>query len=142
MEKVSITRKVVFHAGHMLKDDRSKCHAPHGHEYVLEVTVAGVVQVQGEETGMVMNFGRLKEILAEVTDRYDHKFLLDWEDPRTDAFRNAVNHQGVEILRFAPTAENLASFFLELIQRQMPDGIVVSHLKLQETLNCWAEIKP
>jgi 6-pyruvoyltetrahydropterin/6-carboxytetrahydropterin synthase len=137
---VSITRKIAFHAGHMLKDDRSKCHAPHGHEYVLEVTVTGPIHEEGEETGMVMNFGSLKEVLVKVTDLFDHKFILDIDDDRTADFNRAVHGLGIFVVGFAPTAENLAQYFLELISNQLHPEIRITHLKLQETLNCWAEI--
>jgi 6-pyruvoyl-tetrahydropterin synthase len=140
MERAAITRKVVFHAGHMLKDDTSKCHAPHGHEYVLEVSVVGRIQEEGEETGMVMNFGVLKSILEKVSNVYDHKFILDIDDSRTKDFYAAVHGQGVEVVPFAPTAENLATHFLVLIKNQLPEGIEVTNLRLQETLNCWTDV--
>jgi len=52
-----------------------KCNNPHGHghNYVLEVTVAGDPD---PATGMVLDLKELKEILQrEVSDRMDHRFL-------------------------------------------------------------------
>ena len=140
MDKVTITRKIVFHAGHMLKDDTSKCHAPHGHEYVVDLSITGPIQKEGEETGMIMNFGSLKQVLEKVTNVFDHKFILDIDDPRAADFNNAVGGHGIVIVSFAPTAENLAVHLVTLINNQLPQGIAVSHLRLQETLNCWADV--
>lgn len=98
---VEITHRVEFSSSHRLRNpDLSEeenrrvfgmCYERHGHNYVLEVTVAGPVHA---ETGMVMNLldlmGLVREqVLAEV----DHKDLND-----------AVPFMQGRI----PTAENLA----------------------------------
>lgn len=138
---MEITRRIVFHSGHMLKDDDSKCYEPHGHEYVLECTIAGAVKKEGAETGMVMNFGSLKEIMmTEIHDKLDHKFILDKADPRWSDFIAAVGFDGTVSVDFAPTAENLIAMMYKIILDKLPQGIIISKIKLQETLNCWAEI--
>lgn len=137
---MEITRKIVFHAGHMLKDDTSKCFHPHGHEYVLECTISGAVKTDGAENGMVMNFGELKDIMMkEVHDRFDHKFLIENTDQRYSAFVEAVGLDAVYTTNWPPTAEELAEFAYTLIQSKMPTGIKVTKVKLQETYQCWVE---
>jgi len=101
-----ITRRVSFAASHRLfnpsfddaANDRvfGQCNNPngHGHNYVLEVTVAGSID---PETGMVVNLKDLKRVLADrvVTD-CDHKHLnldVPWLEGTI------------------PTAENLAVAF-------------------------------
>ena len=82
---VYLTRKIEFSASHLYhnpafsaEENRrvfGKCNNPHGHghNYVLEVTVAGEPD---PATGMVLDLKELKEILQrEVTDRMDHRFL-------------------------------------------------------------------
>ncbi|MDZ7773552.1 MAG: 6-carboxytetrahydropterin synthase [Balneolaceae bacterium] len=82
---VFVTRKAHFNAAHRLhnasKSDAwnrktfGKCNHEHwhGHNYVLEVTVAGTPD---EETGYVIDLAVLKEILQErVVDKCDHKNL-------------------------------------------------------------------
>jgi len=80
-----ITRKVDFSASHVcrnprLNDDENEAlfglaanpHG-HGHNYVLEVTVAGDPD---PVTGMVLDLKLLKTILnREVVEVYDHRFL-------------------------------------------------------------------
>jgi len=137
---MKITRRIIFHAGHMLKDDNSKCYHPHGHEYVLECTVRGEVKEQGSESGMIMNFGRLKEIMmTQVHDVLDHRFLIEMDDPRIDLFIKAVGHDAVVIFSAPPTAENLIDWMFMKINGALPSDIIISKLLLKETLNCWAE---
>ncbi len=44
----------------------------HGHNYMLEVTVAGEVD---QRTGMVVNLFDLKRVLLQVLEEFDHKHL-------------------------------------------------------------------
>ncbi len=85
MPTVYVTRKVHFNAAHRLhnpeKSDEwnrrvfGKCNNPnyHGHNYTLEVTVAGEPD---PETGYVIDLAELKRIVNEnVVDRVDHMNL-------------------------------------------------------------------
>lgn len=85
MPTVYVTRKVHFNAAHRLhnpaKSDAwnhatfGKCNNPnwHGHNYVLEVTVAGEPD---PDTGYVVDLGVLKQVVDEkVVEKLDHKNL-------------------------------------------------------------------
>lgn len=107
---IYVTRKAHFNASHRLhnpnKSDEwnqqtfGKCNNPnwHGHNYVIEVTVAGEPDPQ---TGYVIDLGKLKAIIKEaILDPCDHK-NLNIEVP----FLEGV----------IPTSENLVkAFFHEL----------------------------
>lgn len=80
---IYLTRRERFSAAHRMfrqdwTDEKNmevfgKCSNPrwHGHNYELFVTVKGEIS---EETGFIMNVGRLKEIIrARVIDRIDHR---------------------------------------------------------------------
>ena len=82
---VYLTRKAEFSASHfyhnpdMTAEENQrlfgKCNNPngHGHNYVVELTVAGEVD---EKSGMVMDLKDLKALLErEVLEPFDHKFL-------------------------------------------------------------------
>ncbi len=82
---VYLTRKLYFSAAHRLgvegfSDEENRrvfgeCSRLHGHNYVLEVTVAGEPD---PETGMVINFSDLDAIVRErVIAVLDHKNLND-----------------------------------------------------------------
>jgi 6-pyruvoyltetrahydropterin/6-carboxytetrahydropterin synthase len=109
MPTVHVTRKVHFNAAHRLHNpDKSEewnqemfgaCNNPnwHGHNYVLEVTVAGEPD---PETGYVVDLGALKSVLHDrVVDRVDHKNLnleVDFMDgviPSTENFAIEIWNQ-------------------------------------------------
>ena len=104
---VELTRVYHFSAAHQLVSPAlspeqnaalyGDCHGPHGHNYYLEVTVAGQVD---PVTGMVIDLGELKRVVGEtVVDRFDHADLA--VDP---LFRGKV-----------ATTENIALAVWELL---------------------------
>ena len=85
MPTVHVTRRAHFNAAHRLHNARQsddwnrqtfgKCNSPnwHGHNYTLEVTVAGEPDA---DTGYVVDLGVLKGIVEEhVVDHLDHRNL-------------------------------------------------------------------
>lgn len=93
----------------------------HGHNYVLEATVAGEVDPR---TGMVINVGELKQIVGEVLKAFDHKHLN--ED--TPYFRDKQ-----------PTTENIVQVLWGLIAPQLPAGVRLHRLRLYETGEIFAD---
>jgi 6-pyruvoyltetrahydropterin/6-carboxytetrahydropterin synthase len=132
---VYITRKAHFCASHRLynpewSDDKNDavfglCNNPngHGHNYDLEVTVAGSLP---PETGMVMDLKKLADILEEeVVQRVDHKHLnLD-----VDFLRGII-----------PTAENMAIAFWEILDRKITQGKLHS-IRVYESDNNFVEYR-
>jgi 6-pyruvoyltetrahydropterin/6-carboxytetrahydropterin synthase len=126
---IYVTRRATFSASHRLFNPRlsekeneelfDKCanRNGHGHNYVMEVTVAGEPQ---ERTGYVVDLKRLKEILkSEIVDKVDHKHL----------------NEDVDFMKgIIPTAENLARVFWKILQPKIPDGRLFS-IRLHETEN-------
>ena len=129
---VLISRRESFNAAHVLRDPGlsdeenqrifGKCANLHGHNYVLEVVVAGHVD---QATGYVFDLKRLSDVICErVIDEVDHRNLntdVSWLDGQI------------------PTAENLALAFWERIRSELPDGMLRS-VRLWETDKNWAEV--
>jgi len=114
---IYLTRKVEFSASHYYHNPKlspeenrrifGKCNNPHGHghNYVLEVTVAGTPD---ESTGMVLDLKELKEILQrEVMDRLDHRHL---------------NYEVPELEGKIPTTENLAVTIWNYLEPKIQKG--------------------
>ncbi|MFU8861006.1 MAG: 6-pyruvoyl trahydropterin synthase family protein [Cyclonatronaceae bacterium] len=138
---IYVTRKTHFNAAHRLHNpDKTeqwneevygKCnHANwHGHNYVLEVTVAGEPD---PETGYVVDLGTLKKVIEDrVISKCDHKNLnLD-----VDFLKDII-----------PTSENLVrAFFLELkndVEKISSDGSKLHSVRLYETERNVAEYRP
>ena len=132
---VYITRKAHFCAAHRLHNPAwseeknsevfGKCNNPngHGHNYDLEVTVAG--DPPGE-SGMVMDLKKLADIIEEeIVERVDHKHLnLD-----VDFMQNII-----------PTAENIAIEFWKILDPKITEGKLYS-VKLYESGNNFVEYR-
>ena len=93
----------------------------HGHNYTLDVTVAGVPDPL---TGMVISTAELNAIVGGVLEEFDHKHLN--ED--TPYFKQRI-----------PTTENIVRVLWELIAPRMPQGVALARLRLYELNDLWAE---
>lgn len=132
---IYITRRETFAAAHRLfkpelSDEENlkifgKCSNPnwHGHNYTLEVVVAGEVD---PDTGFVLDLKELKKIIHQhVIDKVDHKNLnLDTE------FMKGI----------IPTSENICIAIWNQLKDKIPAGKLYS-VKLFETENNYFEYK-
>jgi 6-pyruvoyltetrahydropterin/6-carboxytetrahydropterin synthase len=129
---VRVGRRESFNAAHQLYDPVlseaenrrlfGKCANLHGHNYVLEVVVAGQVD---QSSGYVLDLKVLSDVICrQVIQDVDHRNL------NTDVpwLKGCI-----------PTAENLALAFWERLQPEFPGGLLQS-LRLWETEKNWAEV--
>ena len=129
---VLVGRRESFNAAHQLHDPAlsdadnerlfGKCANLHGHNYVLEVAVAGEVD---QATGYVLDLKLLANIISrQVIQDVDHRNLntdVAWLKGRV------------------PTAENLAEAIWERLQPELPDGLLRT-VRVWETDKNWAEV--
>jgi len=129
---VLVGRRETFNAAHQLYDPGlsgeenrrlfGKCTNLHGHNYVLEVVVAGEVD---QASGYVLDLKVLSDIMnGQVIRDVDHRNLntdVPWLSGRI------------------PTAENLAVTFWERLQPKLPKGLLRS-VRVWETDKNWAEV--
>jgi 6-pyruvoyltetrahydropterin/6-carboxytetrahydropterin synthase len=136
-EMIYLTRSIEFAASHrlhttQLSDEENRqlygkcnnCHG-HGHNYVIEVTVAGTPDPR---SGIVVDLGALERLLeTEIEERFDHKHLnLD-----TGFFRDSV-----------ASAENIAIVIWKLLENKIPScrkggGVKLHRVRLIETARSW-----
>lgn len=95
--------KVVTHfaAAHQLKMVAKKCENLHGHNWKIEVCVAGE---NLNAAGVLVDFGELKQNVSEIMTRLDHNFLneLDYFDDHTP-----------------PSSENIALYIANSLQTML-----------------------
>jgi len=129
---VMVGRRESFNAAHQLYDPSlsedenrrlfGKCVNLHGHNYVLEVAVAGAIDAV---TGYVVDLKFLSDVICrQVIQDVDHRNLnsdVPWLSGRM------------------PTAENLAMTFWDRLQPELPAGLLHS-IRLWETDKNWAEV--
>jgi len=129
---VLVGRRESFNAAHQLcdpglSDDENrrlfgKCANLHGHNYILEVVVAGEID---QATGYILDLKALSDLIARrIVRDVDHRNLntdVPWLKGRV------------------PTTENLAQAFWERLRPELPDGLLRS-LRVWETDKNWAEV--
>lgn len=130
---VHVTRQVHFNAAHRLHNPAFSrawndeqfglCTSPHwhGHNYVLEVTVAGRPD---PDTGYILNLAELKQIVHKVVaDRCDHRNL----------------NEDVDFLRgIIPSTENLVVAFWNELEPHIRRGRL-HRIRLYETPRNFAD---
>jgi 6-pyruvoyltetrahydropterin/6-carboxytetrahydropterin synthase len=99
--------KVVTHfaAAHRLKMVAAKCENLHGHNWKIEVYVAGDKLNQAD---VLVDFGEIKNHVGEIMNRLDHKFLNEIE---------YFQHNN-------PSSENIAKYIAEEVQKKLSDPSV------------------
>jgi 6-pyruvoyltetrahydropterin/6-carboxytetrahydropterin synthase len=130
-ETVTLTKAYRFSAGHRLyikglSDEENMkifdtCSNPngHGHDYYVEVKVAGKID---SETGMVVNTEKLDGIVGDALEELDYK-RLDIEVPY--------------FTKVQPTGENIAEYLWLRLKTILPKELV--HLRLSETPTSYFE---
>lgn len=111
-----LTTIVDFEAAHRLADYPGKCCRLHGHNWRVEVTVAGT---ELDKLGMLMDFRDLKGEVNRVIETLDHYYLNEIEPFRT------VN----------PTAENIARYVYRELAGRVKPGVAVRAVKVWESPN-------
>jgi 6-pyruvoyltetrahydropterin/6-carboxytetrahydropterin synthase len=116
---MSIGNKYELIAGHWLPKvpDGHKCRRPHGHNYEIEVVIAGAVQ----ENGFIIDFYDLDKVVQPLLATLDHTMLND--------------HEGLE----NPTAEVISEWFQKRINSALSPDMVCKCVTVWETKNCWAK---
>lgn len=125
--KAHLTRRYLFSASHRLHSDElseaenravyGKCNNPHGHghNYALEVTVSGQVDLS---TGMICNLVDLDDaVRREVLDRFDHENL----------------NVRFEFESLVPTTENLSEVIFNILKQNFK-AAHLEKVRLEETM--------
>ena len=77
---VSVTKDyLVFASAHFITFAGHRCEGLHGHNYRASATLEGKID---EESWLVFDFVKLKQIMGGLCDEIDHKVLLPLENPR------------------------------------------------------------
>ncbi len=133
MAETLLTKRIEFSAAHRYHNEAwdvatnrrvfGACNNEpgHGHNYLLEVTVAGPVD---RHTGMVVNLFDLKVVLQDVLEEFDHKhFNVD-----TPYFTKTI-----------PTTENIATLLWAKLAECSGIGRL-ERIRLYEEDDLWADV--
>lgn len=170
MKRFTASRKISIDMAHRVPDHGSKCRNLHGHTYTVIATIGGALATYGEEKGMVMDFGFLKELMmSEIDAHYDHGLCLYVNDPvlsrllgpeyaeikeRVEATGaayltdcdNVFGAGKLAVVTEVPTAENLAAIWFNalgpLVFVRSEQRAMLSNIRVWETPNCYADFGP
>ena len=110
-----VTIKKSFSAAHTLKEIGGKCEALHGHNFIVEVSVAAP---DLNREGLAIDFRVLKRWTEEILETVDHKYLNDIP------YFNG----------FAPSSENIARFIYDkVVEKAHLQKIRVSRVTVWES---------
>jgi 6-pyruvoyltetrahydropterin/6-carboxytetrahydropterin synthase len=133
---------IVFSSAHFIPD-YARCGRLHGHSYAIHATVDGGV----DETGIIIDFGRLKDAMKKIADGIDHKIII----PEKGNIKISRSGGEVEVVfgrkRYvfpeedcillpikSSSAENLARYVLDrLIEEiKLPDNVNYIEIGIDE----------
>jgi len=131
---IRLSQKFEFSASHRLHNPKlsdeenqalfGKCNNPHGHghNYVLQVTLAGIP----DATGRLIDVPQFEKIVAaNVIERFDHRYL---------------NVEIAEFSELIPTVENIAMVIFKLLKSKFEGtSAKLCGVTLWETTKTWCE---
>jgi 6-pyruvoyltetrahydropterin/6-carboxytetrahydropterin synthase len=145
---ITITREHEICMGHRVYGHESKCSNLHGHNYVFHFTVKPKESL--DSIGRVVDFSEVKSVLCEWLEKHwDHRTILWEDDPLVTELEDISlygegikNLHGIQYVPFNPTAENIASYFLNTISNILTADKewYLYSLTLQETAKCSATV--
>jgi len=90
-----------FSAAHQLREYKGKCERLHGHNWRIDLRLAGD-RLNAE--GLLLDFTEAKRILGEVLERFDHRYLNEVEP----------------FDRLQPSSETIARVVAEAVAERFP----------------------
>jgi 6-pyruvoyltetrahydropterin/6-carboxytetrahydropterin synthase len=162
------TREIGIDAGHRVTNHDGKCANIHGHRYVIQATVGGILATEGSTEGMAggMDFSFIKsEMMNHIDLPCDHGFIIwaadpllrDWVGPQNHSmYKHSVENSGfgglsvpaskvgkLYILNAVPTAENLCQHWFSrlapVIVLRSGGHARLTNLRVFETPNCFVD---
>jgi 6-pyruvoyltetrahydropterin/6-carboxytetrahydropterin synthase len=142
---ITVSRFHDISAGHRVHGHESVCAHLHGHNYRISFTVGMNARFAKPGTaldsvGRVIDFSVIKSKLCVWLDNnWDHKMLISYKDP-IGGMLIQVDPNGICIVPFNPTAENMASYLLNIIGPQVleNENVQLIEVHVEETRKCSA----
>ncbi|MEU4955378.1 6-pyruvoyl tetrahydropterin synthase family protein [Streptomyces lavendulae] len=119
-----ISKSFEFSYAHRLLDYNGRCRFLHGHNAVVEVSLAASTL---DTFGMVIDVASI-DIKQWVDENLDHKVLLYRHDPLVSVLEDAG--QRVYTMDAHPTAENIACLLWDTAHKA---GLPIAEARLRET---------
>ncbi len=134
---MKIAKDFYWEMGHRLYKYKGLCKNLHGHSYKMRVELEGTLN----EKQMLMDYFDLSVIVQKIIQPLNHAFLCEEDDEIVKEFLLKNNFKSV-IVPFISTAENIASYLLNLLKEQLKiyNNIEKITVRLYETDDVYAEV--
>ena len=123
--RVGGDRPIRISTGHRLLHHDGKCSRPHGHNYEISVEVTGSLT----QDGWVVDKGDITSVIND----WDHRFLLEKDDPLIDAFEQSGDGDALVVLEHPPTAEVMALVLEQKLLETLPNSVSDVSVTVRET---------
>lgn len=114
----------------------------HGHNYLITIKVSSE---ELDKNGMVVDFKKMKKILHNYFDQYDHSMILTPDNPLAEAYKKNFEENGIDFERSRlfvwnenPTAEYMSKYWHdEVLKLFEKEGLKIEKVavKVEETLH-------
>ena len=112
-----------FSAAHFHRGATESCEQIHGHNYRVEVQIESSDLPGGD---MVVDFGLVRQAMAEALEPWDHHLLNDVDD-----------FSGIE-----PTTEVICRLLYDKLSSRFSGSVFLRKIIVWETDDCWASYCP
>lgn len=131
-----IKSQVEFDTAHYLSGYVGKCSNIHGHRYKLIAKIKSEeLHKEGQLRGMVDDFGNFKNVLKEIAEKYDHKFIVEENEEGkllAEKLKELQNNFKIIFVPYRPTAEEMSR---DIFNQLKAKGLDVYEVELFETPN-------
>lgn len=133
---IRIGKEFRWEMGHRLPYHTEGCANVHGHSYRLEIEVEGTP----DDGGMLIDYGRLSEIVGPLVSQLDHCFICYREDTEMLDFLRRMEMKHT-VISFHSTAENMTEWMLKHFAEPLASYPNLNRLtvRLHETAKVFAE---
>ena len=137
---LQVTKIFRFETAHAIHGYSGLCKNIHGHSYVLHVTIAA--QDSNDEylssPGFIFDFKDLKHLVNKtIIHNLDHCIILSEDFLKQHTFANSL--ENLTIWKMEPSAENILLYIRKVLQKELPQNVVLRKLKIYETNDSYAE---
>ena len=138
---LTLTKIFHFEMAHAIHGYSGSCKNIHGHSYELHVTVSSATNEADfiPAPGFLIDFKEIKKLVTElVINRLDHQLVLSQDYVKINK-KSYSSSENLISFDAEPTAENLLIYIRNLLKKKLPENVRLTHLKLFETKDSYAE---
>ena len=111
-----------FYASHKIRLPDGSMEASHYHDWSVTAILS---REKLNNIGIVMNFQKLRELMDEITHKFNHKSLNEFEYFKQNN----------------PTAEIVARYIFEKLEKQIPKNVKLEAISVVEEPGCIAKFR-